>query len=101
MASCWIPHLLALEVSTTTRQTSSGARSPAIDPRDESCQPPLGRSSHSWRASEARDRYRPDLCGQVHGQAKAPSVTRLEDIPPQSCRRDRLDRSIRGSDDLV
>ena len=33
--------------------------------------------------------------------AKATSVARLENVPPQPCRRDRLNRPLRGSDDLI
>src|SRR3954465_7614286 len=33
----------------------------------------------------------PDLGCQVLGAAKATSIARLENVPPQSCRRDRLD----------
>ena len=36
MASCWIPQLLALEVSTTTRQAQGDSRSSAADPRERS-----------------------------------------------------------------
>src|SRR6478672_8135302 len=66
MASCWIPHLLALEVSTTTRQAQGGPRSSAADPSF------LGRSSHPWRAPQARHRCRPDFGCQVHGPRPAP-----------------------------
>ena len=44
MASRWIPLLLALEVSTTTRQAQGGPRSSAADPRDELGKPFLGRA---------------------------------------------------------
>src|SRR6478672_8902925 len=62
---------------------------------------PMGRSPHSWRAPQARHRCRPDLRCEVHGAAKAPSIARLENVPAKSCGRDRLDRSLRGSDDLT
>ena len=52
-------------------------------------------------APQARHRYRPDLRCEVHGTAKAPSIARLENVPPKSCRRDCLDRPVRGSDDLI
>src|SRR3954449_11078712 len=38
---------------------------------------------------------------QVHGAAKATSLARLENVPAESRRRDRLDRPICGSDDLI
>src|SRR4051794_31739477 len=42
MASYWIPHLLALEVSTTTRQAQGASRSSAADPRDDPGNPLWG-----------------------------------------------------------
>src|SRR3954447_25783962 len=101
MASCWIPQLLALEVSTTTRQAQGASRSSAADPRDEPGKSFLGRSSHPWRAPQARHRCRPDFGCQVHGPTPAPTVAGLENVPPEPCRWDRLDRSVRGSDDLI
>src|SRR6476646_10410978 len=100
MASCWIPHLLALEVSTTTRQAQGGPRSSAADLRDELGKSFLGRSLHPWRAPQARHRCRPDFGCQVHGPRPAPTAG-LENVPPEPCRWDRLDRSVRGSDDLI
>src|SRR3954452_25095634 len=67
MASGWFPHLLALEVSTTTRQAQGASRSSAADPRDEPGKSSLGRSSHPWRTPQARHRCRPDFGCQVHG----------------------------------
>ena len=58
MASCWIPQLLALEVSTATRQAQGASRSSAADPRDQPGKSPLGRSSHPWRTPQARHRCR-------------------------------------------
>src|SRR6476659_84220 len=73
----------------------------ATDPGDEPGQSALGRSPHPWRAPQARYRRRPDLSRQVHGAAKTTSLARLENVPPQPCRRDRLNRPLRGSDDLI
>ena len=42
MGSCWIPRLLALEVSTATRQAQGAPRSSAADPRDQPGKSPLG-----------------------------------------------------------
>src|SRR5260370_26916310 len=44
---------------------------------------------------------RADECGHVYGQATRPAVPRMEDIPPQSCRRHRRDGSVRRADNLV
>src|SRR5512133_2314015 len=101
MASCWIPQLLALEVSTATRQAQGASRSSAADPRDQPGKSPLGRSSHPWRTPQARHRCRPDLGCQVHGTAKATTIAGLENVSPEPCRWDRLDRPFRGSDDLI
>src|SRR4051812_14889014 len=90
MASCWIPHLLALEVSTTTRQAQGASRSSAADPRDEPGKSFLGRSSHPRRTAQARHRCRPDFGCQVHGPTPAPTVAGLENVPPEPCRWDRL-----------
>ena len=73
----------------------------ATDPGDEPGQSALGRSPHPWRAPQARHRRRPDLSRQVHGAAKTTSLARLENVPPQPYRRDRLNRPLRGSDDLI
>src|SRR3954447_2444334 len=86
-------------ISRSIASTESGDS--AADPSDEPCQPALGRSPHSWRAPQARHRCRPDLRCEVHGAAKAPSIARLENVPAKSCGRDRLDRSLRGSDNLT
>src|SRR4051794_12242441 len=51
----------------------------------------LGRSPHPWRAPQAWYRRGSDVRRQVHGAAKAPAVAGLENVPPQSCKWDRLD----------
>src|SRR3954454_3551846 len=101
LASRWFPPVLALEVSKRSWQAEGASRSSAADPRDEPGKSFLGRSSHPWRASQARNRCRPDLGCQVHGPTKAPALAGLENVSSQSCRLDRLDRSIRGPDDLI
>src|SRR3954449_2589388 len=101
LASRRLPLLLALEIASACRQAKRPARNSAADPEDQSCQSALGRSTHPWRTSQARHRCRPDLCRQVHGAAKTTSVARLENVPSQSCRRDRLNRPLRGPDDLI
>src|SRR6476469_443320 len=52
-------------------------------------------------SSSSASMSRPDLGFQVHGTAKAPSIAGLENVPPEPCRWDRLDRPFRGSDDLL
>jgi hypothetical protein len=97
LASRRLPLLLALEIASACRQAERCAGNPAADPGDEPRQSALGRSPHPWRAPQARHRCRPDLRCEVHGAAKATSVPRLENVPPQPCRRDRLNGPLRGS----
>src|SRR6478736_3871030 len=101
LASGRLSLLLALEIASTCRQAERCAGNPAADPGDEPRQSALGRSAHPWRTPQARHRCRPDLSRQVHGAAKTTSLARLENVPPQPCRRDRLNRPLRGSDDLI
>src|SRR6478672_8261123 len=101
VASGRLSLLLALEIASACRQAQRPARNSATDPGDEPCQSALGRSPNSWRAPQARHRRRPDLRCEVYGAAKTTSVARLENVPPQPCRRDRLNRPLRGSDDLI
>src|SRR6476619_7109918 len=101
VASGRLSLLLALEIASASRQAEHNAGNSAADPPDEPRQSALGRSPHSWRAPPARYRHRPDLRCEVHGTAKAPSIARLENVPPKSCRRDCLDRPVRGSDALI
>src|SRR3954447_10489071 len=53
MISCWIPHLLAQEVSTATRQAQGASRSSAADLRDEPGKSFLGLSGHVGNRSLA------------------------------------------------
>ena len=69
--------------------------------REMSLANPLWGAPPSMETPQARHRCRPDLRCEVHGAAKAPSIARLENVPAKSCGRDRLDRSLRGSDDLT
>jgi hypothetical protein len=97
----WFPSLLALEITT--------ARRPAKDPRghspphsrDERCQPLVGSATDSWRTAQARDRRRPDDGCKIHGQEKAAAFAKLEDLPSQSCRPYRIDRSVCRPRDFV
>jgi hypothetical protein len=44
---------------------------------------------------------RTDHGRKVHGEETATAIAGLEDLPLQSCRRHRIDRSVPGPDDLV
>src|SRR5229473_1524079 len=101
MAPCGLPFLLALEVATSGWPANSSAGNTQTDPRDEYRQPTVGSATDPWRAAQARHRDRTDQRGQMYGQAKRSAVPRVEDVPPQSCRRHRRDGSVRRADNLV
>ena len=61
----------------------------------------VGSASDPWRVAQDRHRNRADECGQVHGQATRPAVSRLEDIPSQSRGWDRCDGYVCRADNLV
>src|SRR5262249_21291241 len=68
---------------------------------DEGCQPFVGRTTNSWRASQARNRCRPDECGEVYASEATTTISGLEDILGQPCRWNRSDGPVRGTDDLL
>src|ERR1700693_3046734 len=49
--------------------------------QDESRQPIMGRTTDSWRASQARHRCRTNHRCKVYSEGKATAVPRVEDIP--------------------
>src|SRR6266851_7743507 len=89
------------EVATSGWPANSSAGNMQTDPRDEHRQPTVGSATDPWRAAQARHRDRTDQRGQIYGQAKRSAVPRVEDVPPQSCRRHRRDGSVRRADNLV
>src|SRR5262249_3322651 len=93
--------VLALEVATSRWSANSSAGGTPADPRDEHYQSAVGSATDPWRAAQARHRDRTDKRGQIYGQAKKPAVPRMEDVPPQSCRRHRRYGYVRGADNLV
>src|SRR5712664_3174462 len=101
MAPCGLPFLLALEVATSGWPANSSAGNTQTDPRDEHRQPTVGSATDPWRAAQARHRDRTDESGDSDGQAQRSAVPRVEDVPPQSCRRYRRNRSVRRADNLV
>src|ERR1700737_3357115 len=101
MAPCGLPFVLALELATSWWSATSSGENTQTGPRDEHRQPTVGSATDPWRAAQARHRDRTDKRGQIYGQAKRSAVPRLEDVPPQSCRRHRRDRSVRRADNLV
>ena len=101
LASCRFSFVLAMEVEVSRRQTKGPARNSPTDPRHEPGQPALGRSQDPWRTSQARHRRWPNLGRQIHGKAQKAAIPRLEDVPAQPCRWNRIDRSVCCSDDLI
>src|ERR1700730_18325415 len=95
------PFVLALEVATSWWSATSSAGNTQTDPRDEHRQPTVGSATDPWRAAQARHRDRTDERGSIYGQAERSAVPRVADVPPQSCRRYRRDRSVRRADHLV
>src|SRR5713101_7842651 len=89
------------EVATSGWPANSSAGNMQTDPRDEHRQPTVGSATDPWRAAQARHRDRTDQRGQIYGQAKRSAVPRVEDVPPQSCRRHRRDGYVRRADNLV
>jgi hypothetical protein len=93
------------------RASAPDQSSPVSWPRGHSVAP--GAAPSNWqpdrtfgtpdprRAPQARHRRRTDECSQVHGAAEAPAVAGLEDLPAQSCRRDRRDGPFRGADNFI
>jgi hypothetical protein len=49
----------------------------------------------------AAHRRWPDLHRQIHCEAQKAAIPRLEDVPAQPCRWNRIDRSVCRSDDLI
>src|SRR6266478_6203447 len=101
LASCWLPSVLALEIKTAQWPSKDPAGNPSAHSRDQSRQPIVGRTTDSWRASQARHRCRTNHRCKVYGEGKATAVPRVEDIPSQSRRRRRVDGPVRGSDNLI
>src|SRR5882724_13417966 len=54
LASRRLPSVLALEIKTARRPPKNPAGNPSSHLRDESRQPIMGRTTDSWRASQAR-----------------------------------------------
>ena len=54
VASCRLPSILALEIKTARWPSKDPAGSPSAHSPDQSRQPIVGRTTASWRASQAR-----------------------------------------------
>src|SRR6476659_4855110 len=101
MAPRGLPIVLALGIATPLRPTNGVVGHSPADPRDEPRQPVVGSAENPWRVAQAWHRDRSDQRGQVYGQAERSAIPGLEDVPPQSCRRHRVDGSVRRTDDLI
>jgi hypothetical protein len=71
---------LALEIKTARRPAEDPAGDPSSYSRDQSRQPIVGRTTDSWRASQARHRRRTNHRCKVYGEGKATAVPRVEDV---------------------
>jgi len=54
-----------------------------------------------WSAPRIHGKLGIDVGQTSVAKSMTTSVARLENVPPQPCRRDRLDRPVCGSDDLI
>src|SRR5580700_667106 len=81
LASCRLPSVLALEIKTAQWPSKDPAGNPSAHSRDQSRQPIVGRTTDSWRASQARHRCRTNHRCKVYGEGKATAVARVEDVP--------------------
>src|SRR5258707_12884582 len=81
LASCRLPSVLALEIKTAQWPSKDRAGDPSAHSRDQSRQPIVGRTTDSWRASQARHRSRTNHRCKVYGEGKATTVPRVEDVP--------------------
>src|SRR3989442_7527324 len=96
-----VPSLLALEITTARWSAKdTGGHSPAHS-RHECREPALGSTADPRRTAQAWHRCRADHRGKIHGEEKAATVARLENLFAQSCRRYRVDGFVRSADDLV
>ena len=81
LASCRFPSALTLEIKTALRPSKDPAGNPSAHSRDESRQPFMGRTTASWRTSQARHRCRTNQRCKVYGKGKATAVPRVADVP--------------------
>ena len=81
LASCRLPSVLALEIKTAQWPSKDPAGNPSAHSRDQSRQPIVGRTTASWRASQAPHRCRTNHRCKVYGEGKATAVPRVKDVP--------------------
>src|SRR5258708_4802626 len=74
LASRRLPSVLALEIKTAQWASKDPAGNPSAHSRDQSRQPIMGRTTASWRASQARHRCRTNHRCKVYGKGKATAV---------------------------
>ena len=80
LASCRLQNVLALEIKTAQWPSKDPAGNPSAHSRDQSRQPIVGRTTASWRASQARHRCRTNHRCKVYREGKATGVPRVEDV---------------------
>src|SRR3984893_9362124 len=69
------------KIKTAQWPSKDPAGNPSAHSRDQSRQPIMGRTTASWRASQARHRCRANHRCKVYGEGKATAVPRVEDVP--------------------
>src|SRR5258706_1789706 len=79
LASCRLPSVLALEIKTAHWPSKDPAGNPSSHSQDESRQPIVGRATDSWRASQARHRYRTNHRCKIYGGGEADPVPTVGD----------------------
>jgi hypothetical protein len=97
VASARLSFLLALEIPPTWWPPQDRPRDPRPHPTDEKGEPTVGSAAGTRRTADARDRGRRINRGEAHDQEAGTTLSELEHIPAQSCRWDRVHRSVRGS----
>src|SRR5712675_424661 len=73
--------VLGLDIKIAQWPSKDPAGNPSAHSRDQSRQPIVGRTTDSWRASQARHRCRTNHRCKVYGEGKATTVPRVEDVP--------------------
>ena len=102
LASRRLSHLLALEVSITSWSDPRCLSEVRRLIREMSlANPSLGCSPHPWRAPQARHRSWPNSVAKYMARRRRPPSQGWRTFLFEPRRRDRLNRPIRGSDDLI